>query len=73
MGRCRHHVSWKQRFAAAPQSAPDSATPLQKMVYRLKTPNKHPNRQQPVPGSPRNQERYLNATTDGFGMLCITV
>jgi hypothetical protein len=38
MGRTRHHVSWKQRFAAAPKSPPDSATALQKMAYRLKTP-----------------------------------
>ena len=38
MGRSRHHVSWKQRFAAAPKSPPDSATPLQKMAHRLKTP-----------------------------------
>jgi IS5 family transposase len=38
MGRTRHHVSWKQRFAAAPKSPPNSATPLQKMAYRLKTP-----------------------------------
>lgn len=38
MGRCRHHVSWQQRFAAAPQAPPDSATPLQKMAHRLKTP-----------------------------------
>ena len=38
MGRTRHHVSWKQRFAAAPKSPSDSATPLQKMAYRLKTP-----------------------------------
>ena len=38
MGRTRHHVSWKQRFAAAPKSLPDSATPLQKMAHRLKTP-----------------------------------
>ncbi|MEK7784904.1 MAG: transposase, partial [Chloroflexota bacterium] len=38
MGRCRHHVSWKQRFAAAPRSPPDSATPMQKMAHRLKTP-----------------------------------
>jgi hypothetical protein len=38
MGRTRHHVSWKQRFAAAPNAPPDSATPLQKMAYRLKTP-----------------------------------
>jgi hypothetical protein len=38
MGRTRHHISWKQRFAAAPKSAPDSATPMQKMAHRLKTP-----------------------------------
>ena len=38
MGRSPHHLSWKQRFAAAPKSPPDSATPLQKMAYRLKTP-----------------------------------
>ena len=38
MGRCRHHVSWKKRFAAAPKSPPDSATAMQKMAHRLKTP-----------------------------------
>jgi transposase len=38
LGRTRHHVSWKQRFAAAPKSLPASATPLQKMAHRLKTP-----------------------------------
>ena len=38
MDRSRHHVSWKQRFAAAPKSLPASATPLQKMAHRLKTP-----------------------------------
>ena len=38
MGRCRHHVSWKQRYAAAPKSPPESATPMQKMAHRLKTP-----------------------------------
>jgi transposase len=37
-GRTPHHVGWKQRFAAAAKSPPDSATPLQKMAYRLKTP-----------------------------------
>jgi hypothetical protein len=37
-GRTPHHASWKQRFAAAPQTPPESATALQKMVYRLKTP-----------------------------------
>src|ERR1035438_6488701 len=34
----RRHVSWKQRFAAAPKSPPASATPMQKMAHRLKTP-----------------------------------
>jgi IS5 family transposase len=38
MGRSRHHVSWKQRFAAAPKTPLDSATPMQKMAHRLKTP-----------------------------------
>ena len=38
LGRTGHHVSWKQRFAAAPKSLPTSATPLQKMAHRLKTP-----------------------------------
>lgn len=38
MGRCRHHASWKRRFAAAPKAPPGSATPLQKMAHRLKTP-----------------------------------
>jgi transposase len=37
-GRTRHHVSWKQRFAGAPKSPPESATALQKMAHRLKTP-----------------------------------
>ncbi len=37
-GRTPHHMSWKRRFAAAAKSPPDSATPLQKMVHRLKTP-----------------------------------
>jgi transposase len=39
MGRSRHHVSWKQRFSPAPKAPPESATPLQKMVHRLKTPH----------------------------------
>jgi transposase len=39
MGRTPHHLSWKKRFAAAPKSPPDSATALQKMAYRLKTPS----------------------------------
>jgi hypothetical protein len=38
MGRERHHVSWRRRFAAAPKSPPASATPMEKMAYRLKTP-----------------------------------
>jgi transposase len=38
LGRSRHHVSWRQRFAAAPKSPPESATPMQKMAHRLKTP-----------------------------------
>jgi transposase len=38
MGRTPHHLSWKRRFAAAPKSPPESATALQKMAYRLKTP-----------------------------------
>jgi len=39
MGRAQqHHLSWKQRFAAAPQAPPESATALEKMAYRLKTP-----------------------------------
>ena len=38
MGRSSYHLSWKQRFAAAPRSPPKSATPLQKMAHRLKTP-----------------------------------
>lgn len=37
-GRTSHHEGWKQRFAAAPKTSPDSATPLQKMAHRLKTP-----------------------------------
>jgi transposase len=35
--RERHHPGWRQRFAAAPKPPPDSATPMQKMAYRLKT------------------------------------
>lgn len=38
LGRERHHLGWRKRFAAAPRSPPDSATPMQKMVHRLKTP-----------------------------------
>jgi len=38
LGRERHHVGWRERFAPAPLPPPDSATPLQKMAYRLRTP-----------------------------------
>jgi transposase len=37
LGRERHHVSWKDRFAQAPP-APDQPTPLQAMAQRLATP-----------------------------------
>jgi Transposase DDE domain len=36
--RERHHRSWRQRFAAAPKPPPASATSMQKMIHRLKTP-----------------------------------
>jgi transposase len=38
MGRTPHNMTWKQRFAEAPKSPPDSAPPLQKMAHQLKTP-----------------------------------
>jgi hypothetical protein len=38
MGRTRHHQTWQERFAAGPRALPASATPLQKMAHRLKTP-----------------------------------
>jgi transposase len=38
LGRQRHHISWRQRFANAPKAPPESATAMQKMAYRLKTP-----------------------------------
>lgn len=38
LGRERHHAGWRKRFAAAPKPPPRSATPLQRMAYRLKTP-----------------------------------
>jgi transposase len=38
LGRCRHHQSWRQRFKKAPKAPPESATPMQKMAHRLKTP-----------------------------------
>ena len=37
MKRERHHVGWRERFAAAPKVPSASATPMQKMAYRLKT------------------------------------
>jgi hypothetical protein len=37
LGRERHHLSWQDRFAAAPP-APEQPTPLQAMVHRLATP-----------------------------------
>ena len=37
LGRERHHLSWKQRFAPAPP-APDHPTALQAMIHRLATP-----------------------------------
>lgn len=36
--RERHHKTWRQRFAAAPTPPPQSATAMEKMRYRLKTP-----------------------------------
>lgn len=36
--RERHHRTWRQRFAAAPNPPRDSATAMQRMVHRLKTP-----------------------------------
>jgi transposase len=38
MGPSGHNLSWRQRFAATPRAVPSSATPMQKMAYRLKTP-----------------------------------
>jgi len=38
LGRQRHHIGWRERFAAAPEPPPDCATPMQKMAHRLKTP-----------------------------------
>jgi transposase len=36
--RERHHTSWRARFAAAPRPPRTSATAMEKMRYRLKTP-----------------------------------
>ncbi len=38
IGPSAHNLSWRKRFAATPSSLPTSATPMQKMAYRLKTP-----------------------------------
>ena len=38
LGRQLHHRSWKERFAAAPNAPPATATAMQRMAYRLKTP-----------------------------------
>ena len=38
LGREPHHRSWRQRFAIAPKPPPATATPMQRMAYRLKTP-----------------------------------
>jgi len=37
LGRDRHHLSWKDRFAEAPP-APENPTPLQAMAHRLASP-----------------------------------
>ena len=39
LGRERHPVGGRKRFAPAPKAPPDSATPMQKMAHRLKTPS----------------------------------
>ncbi len=36
-GRDAHHQSWHERFAAAPASPPDDASPKVQMAYKLKT------------------------------------
>jgi hypothetical protein len=38
LGRERHHAGWRQRFAPAPKAPPKSATPLERMAHRLRTP-----------------------------------
>jgi Transposase DDE domain/Transposase domain (DUF772) len=38
MGREAHHASWRRRFGPAPQPPPPSATALERMAHRLKTP-----------------------------------
>jgi len=38
LGRESHHAGWRKRFAAAPKAPPESATPLERMAHRLRTP-----------------------------------
>ena len=38
LGRETHHASWRRRFAPAPKPPPPSATALERMAHRLKTP-----------------------------------
>lgn len=38
LGRERHHPDWRERFAPGSEPPPASATPLQHMAHRLKTP-----------------------------------
>jgi transposase len=38
LGRERHHPGWRKRFAPAPKAPPKTATALERMRYRLKTP-----------------------------------
>ncbi len=38
LGRVRHHVGWRQRFARAPAAPPANATAVERMAYRLQTP-----------------------------------
>jgi transposase len=38
MGREAHHADWRRRFAPAPKAPPPTATALERMAHRLKTP-----------------------------------
>jgi len=38
LNREHHHMSWKERFAAPPEPPPPDAPPIERMAYRLKTP-----------------------------------